>query len=270
MPMMLLIVQLAVTAEPVKLPLLAEPAEMAKSTALVIDVRNAAPFQEGHFPGAINVRTTAWSKAVVDGKADAAFWAAELAKIGLAPGRTVIVCGDDMREVCRGWWLLRYAGVADVRVFNGPVKLFADAGGTLAKGESILTPVKPSAWTPVLAHHVHLDNVLSRSAGNETGIVIDGRSPEEFKDGRVPKAKHLEWLETLDAKTGKFKSTDELKKLFERRGIDVSESPMCYCQSGGRASVVAFAVEIVSGKPAKNYYRSWSEWGSDPSTPKEK
>jgi 3-mercaptopyruvate sulfurtransferase SseA len=30
---------------------------------------------------------------------------------------------------------------------------------------------------------------------------------------------------------------------------------------------MAFVVELVSGKPARNYYRSWSEWGNDPKTP---
>ena len=40
-----------------------------------------------------------------------------------------------------------------------------------------------------------------------------------------------------------------------------------YCQSGGRAAVVAFALELMGGKQVGNYYRSWSEWGNDPDTP---
>jgi thiosulfate/3-mercaptopyruvate sulfurtransferase len=264
-----LLLLFTLTAEPVK-PMLAEPAEITASPALIIDVRNVKPFEDGHLPGAIPLRTTDWAKAVVDGKADANYWSVQLAEIGLTPNRGVIVSGDDMREVCRCWWLLRYAGVEDVRVLNGPVKLFADAGGMLATGPAKATPVKVTEWKHAPHRQVHKDDVLARATGKEKDVVIDGRSPEEYQDGRVPKAKHLEWSETLDAKTGKFKSVDELKKLFASRGIDPSESPLCYCQSGGRASVVAFASELVSGKPARNYYRSWSEWSQDDALPKEK
>ncbi|CAN5512186.1 sulfurtransferase [soil metagenome] len=264
-----LMTMLVLGADPAKTTMLAEPNDVT-SKSFVIDVRSAKQYESGHLPGAINFRTNAWSKAVTEGKADGNFWSVELAEIGLSPGRTVIVSGDDMREVCRAWWLLRYAGVEDVRVYNGPVSSFKDSGGTLATSVLKNSPIKVTEWKHALARQAHKDDVLARATGKEKETVIDGRSIEEFKDGHVPKAKHLEWSELIDAKTGKFKSVDEMKKLFASRGIDPSESPLCYCQSGGRASVVAFAVELVSGKPAKNYYRSWSEWGKDDSLPKEK
>ena len=42
---------------------------------------------------------------------------------------------------------------------------------------------------------------------------------------------------------------------------------MTYCQSGGRASVMAFALELMGGREVRNYYKSWAEWGNDPETP---
>jgi 3-mercaptopyruvate sulfurtransferase SseA len=30
---------------------------------------------------------------------------------------------------------------------------------------------------------------------------------------------------------------------------------------------MAFALELAGGKPARNYYRSWAEWGNDEKTP---
>jgi thiosulfate/3-mercaptopyruvate sulfurtransferase len=47
----------------------------------------------------------------------------------------------------------------------------------------------------------------------------------------------------------------------------VNQPAVTYCQSGGRASVVAFTLELMGGKQVKNYYRSWAEWGNAENTP---
>ena len=83
----------------------------------------------------------------------------------------------------------------------------------------------------------------------------------------MPGAKHLEWSDTLDKKTGRFKTAAELRRLFRDAGIDPSRPAVTYCQSGGRASVTAFALELMGAKHVGNYYKSWSEWGNADDTP---
>jgi thiosulfate/3-mercaptopyruvate sulfurtransferase len=61
-----------------------------------------------------------------------------------------------------------------------------------------------------------------------------------------------------------------LTKLFRDAGIDPARPATTYCQSGGRAAVLAFVVELMGGKEVRNYYRSWSEWGNADDTPIEK
>ena len=104
---------------------------------------------------------------------------------------------------------------------------------------------------------------------------MDARSAKEFcgddvrakRGGAIPGAKHLEWTDLLDPRTGKFKPAPELAKVFADAGIDPSKPTTTYCQSGGRASVLAFGLELMGGKDVRNYYRSWNEWGNDPDTP---
>jgi thiosulfate/3-mercaptopyruvate sulfurtransferase len=105
--------------------------------------------------------------------------------------------------------------------------------------------------------------------------LIDTRTTGEYcgesklakRGGAIPTSKHLEWIDTLDARTGRFKDAAVLRKLFKDAVIDPSMPATTYCQSGGRASVMAFVLEMVSGKEARVYYRSWSEWGNDENTP---
>ena len=87
------------------------------------------------------------------------------------------------------------------------------------------------------------------------------------RGGSIPGAVHLEWTDLLDPKTKKFKGPTELSQLFKEAGVDLAQPTVTYCQSGGRASVMAFGLELMGGRGVANYYRSWAEWGNDETTP---
>jgi thiosulfate/3-mercaptopyruvate sulfurtransferase len=269
MPMFASVVYL-LAADPagyVKPKLLAEPADLAKPPVRVLDCRSERGYQDGHVAGAVRAPLSAWSKAYTADKADAAFWKAELAAVGVTPAVPVVVYADDMREACRGWWLLTRAGVPDVRVLNGGY-----TGYVAAKQPTSTTPTPATAdphdWKPAPEQHASKADVLKMIA-DKTVTILDGRTIEEYEAGRVPGAVHLEWVDFLTADKSRFKSPDELAALLKAKSVKPTD-PLCsYCQSGGRASVVAFGLALM-GADAKNYYRSWSEWGTDATTPKEK
>jgi len=71
----------------------------------------------------------------------------------------------------------------------------------------------------------------------------------------------------LDKDTQRFKSAANLRKLFEEAGIALDRPTATHCQSGGRASVMVFGLELMGAKGVSNYYPSWSEWSSSEETP---
>src|SRR4051794_32376315 len=77
----------------------------------LLDVRSAAKYGVSTISGAVNVDPTPWAKAIVAGKADAAFWKAELANVGVSPRTPTVIVADDVRDAARAWWILKYAGV---------------------------------------------------------------------------------------------------------------------------------------------------------------
>ena len=85
--------------------------------------------------------------------------------------------------------------------------------------------------------------------------------------GAIPGAKHLEWDDLIDSETQRFKLADELSRLFREAGIDPTKPVTTHCQSGGRASVMAFALELMGDDQVRNYYRGWSQWGNESDTP---
>jgi thiosulfate/3-mercaptopyruvate sulfurtransferase len=240
----------------------------------VLDARPAARYAEGHVPGAVSVDAGPWSKAVVEGKADAAFWKAELAKVGVGPKRPVAVYADDARDAARVWWMLKYAGVPDVRVVNGGWQAYAAAKRPVQK-EAVTAAADPHDWKPAADRLASKGDVLTQ---RKAGGILDARSAGEFagaekgknkKAGCVPGAVHVEWSDFLDPKTGKYLPPPDLIRLVKDRKVDLDEPNITYCQGGGRAAVAAFGLELAGARNVRNYYPGWGEWGNDPDTPVE-
>jgi len=66
----------------------------------------------------------------------------------------------------------------------------------------------------------------------------------------------------LDLQTRTFKSADDLKQIYEDRGILPSNEVIAYCQVGMRASVDLFALHLIGYDKLRNYYGAWEEWGN--------
>jgi thiosulfate/3-mercaptopyruvate sulfurtransferase len=64
--------------------------------------------------------------------------------------------------------------------------------------------------------------VDTRTQGEFTGKDVKGK-----KGGHITGATHLEWKELL-AEDGRFKTPEQLRKLFRERGILPDDTAVCY------------------------------------------
>lgn len=277
MTTLLLAVHLAAAEPPATYPapnLLVEATDAKLKDFHLLDVRAKAKYEAGHAPGAVHADLGPWSKAILADKADAAFWKAELAKAGVTPKKPTVVYADDARDAARAWWMLKYAGVPDVRVLNGGWKAYT-AAKLPTETATTIPQARPHDWKPDTTRLADKKHVLEQL---KAGLIcVDARSKDEFtgekaqakKAGHIPGATHLEWVELLDPKTDKFLPPAELAKLVKDRKIDLDKPQVTYCQGGGRAAVVAFGLELAGAKNVRNYYPSWGEWGNADDTPVE-
>ncbi|MDT7921091.1 MAG: rhodanese-like domain-containing protein, partial [Meiothermus sp.] len=127
----------------------------------------------------------------------------------------------------------------------------------------------------------HLDKV---KAGQ--GALVDVRSPAEFtgekthmpeypqegvlRGGHIPGAKSIPWATTVNP-DGTFKSADELRAIYESKGITPDKEVIAYCRIAERSSHSWFVLKHLLGFPnVKNYDGSWTEWGNAVGVPIEK
>lgn len=243
----------------------------------VLDVRPAADYEKGHLPGAIQVAIDGWSKSFGNGE-DVPLWEKQLGAAGINSLKDPVLVYDDGTVTSGGrvWFILRYWGVEDVRFVNGGIKAIEAAKVPLTKVATIQPAISSTLkLTRKETRLIKLDQLQDLVTTKSSEQIVDARTDGEFtgttknaaRGGTVPGCVHLDWQNLIDKESRKFKSAAELKKVFDAAGIDPKKPSVTFCQSGGRASVMAFALELMGGEAVRNYYKSWSEWGNSPTTP---
>jgi thiosulfate/3-mercaptopyruvate sulfurtransferase len=255
--------------------LLIEAGDLAKPQAAVriLDARGKEKYNAGHVPGAVWVNHATWAKTFGDGQ-DKKAWARGIGELGIDLDTHVVIYDDNRsKDAARIWWILRYWGVRDVRLLNGGWKAWEATRGKIDKDtpKIAVVDVKLAAQAKRLATKGQMMEALK----DKRLQIVDARSLDEhcgeektaMRNGAIPTALHLEWSDAIDKITERFKSPDELAKILKNAGIDPARHSATYCQSGGRAAVMAFTLELMGAKEVRNYYRSWAEWGNDDKTP---
>jgi len=246
-------------------------AHAADSGVRVVDMRQNG-YAEAHVPGAVYLSPVA----IRDAKAPPTFlptpaaFEEMMAKLGISDATRVIVY-DERGGIyaARLLWILNYYGHANVALMNGGWSKWAAEQRPTSTAVSSPAAAKFTArpqptWVATASDVV--------GAINKPGVtIIDARTQAEIdgkdlrnikRGGFVPSSVPLYWEDLLDPQTKTFKPADELKKIYEDRGIVPSKEVIAYCQVGMRASVDLFALHLLGYDKLRNYYGAWEEWGN--------
>jgi thiosulfate/3-mercaptopyruvate sulfurtransferase len=269
-----------VTAAETKYPhaeMLVEPNALAKAEIakqfVILDAREQKLYDAGHVPGAVRVDAAAWAKAF-NGK-DAEGGSARIGSLGIrADSKVVVYDGNSFLDAARVWWILRYWGVDDVRLLNGNWATWKKSGLAVETETKAASPVAFTAKPR--SERLATKELVMASLKDRSLQIVDARSEGEFcgtdklknkRGGAIPGAKHLEWIDLIDKESQRFKTPDQLRALFADAEILLDRPTATHCQSGGRASVMAFGMELMGAGKVANYYASWGEWGNADDTP---
>jgi len=205
-------------------------------------------------------------------------------RVGVSNDTTLILYGDFNNWFAAfAFWVLKYYGVKDVRIMNGGRKKWLEEDRPLTKDSPSYGKGDFKASGPDTKIRVFLDYVKS-TLGSK--VLVDVRSPKEFtgeilappeyptehaqRGGHIPGAVNIPWAQAVN-EDGTFKSTEELKKLYESKGVTPDREVIAYCRIGERSSHSWFVLKYLLGYPdVKNYDGSWTEWGNMINNPIEK
>ncbi|MEV6771547.1 sulfurtransferase [Nocardia sp. NPDC051030] len=186
---------------------------------------------------------------------------------GVRTGDTVVAYdATGGMAAARVWWLLRWAGVPEVRILDGGLPAWERSGGKVIAGDEPDPEPGDVALTPGNMPVIDAD-----AAAGWNGLLLDARAGERYRGevepvdpraGHIPGAVSAPTAENLTAQ-GLFKPIDELRSRFTGFG---SGPVAVYCGSGVTAAHQVAAL-AVAGIDAALYPGSWSQWSNDPKRP---
>ena len=255
---------------------------------VVLDVRwrlggppPAELYASGHLPGAVGVDLDRDLAAPVgDGSRgrhplpEPGALQEALRRWGINEDSSVVAYDDaDGSSAARAWWLLRWAGLGDVRVLDGGMAAWTAAGLPLTAEVPSPEPgdvlVRPGAM-PVL----DAESTAGLVAGG--GTLLDARVEPRYRGevepvdpvaGHIPGARSAPAGGNVDT-SGRFLTAERLRERFAGLGVDPGRGVGAYCGSGVTAAQEVLALHL-AGIPAALYAGSWSEWVADRSRPVE-
>ena len=210
-----------------------------------------------------------------------------MAKNGIKPDTEVIMYGDFNNWFAAfSFWVFKYYGHKNIKIMNGGRKKWELENREYTTDEPQIEKTSYSAKEPDEQIRDYLDGVKKALDDNNIAMV-DVRSPKEFtgeitappeypmehaqRGGHIPGANNIPWATAVNDADGTFKSAEELKQIYESKGITSDKNVICYCRIGERSSHSWFVLKYLLGYPnVRNYDGSWTEWGNMIKNPIEK
>ncbi len=246
--------------------------------AIVEVDEDTSAYEKGHIPKAISIN---WETELHDLPRRDFISSQQLAKLlgdkGISSDQTIILySGNNNWFASYAYWLFQYRGVDKIKLLNGGRKKWELESRSLDQEQPSRQSATFSVGSERPGIRIFRDDVLKRVSGD--GAWVDVRSPEEFRGellapphlpqeqaqvpGHIPGASNITWSKTVN-EDGTFKTTDELRKLYEAEGVTADKDVVTYCRIGERSSHSWFVLtELLGFKNVKNYDGSWTEYGS--------
>ncbi len=237
---------------------------------VLLDVRDRESHRAGHLPGAqvVDVDADLAGTATPDSGArplpDTAALTAALRRWGIHADSAVVIY-DDSRSVAaaRAWWVLRWAGLADVRILDGGLRAWR--GGVVAGTES----AQPGSATAYPGGLPVVDTAAVATLPDR-GVLLDARPPEHFRGGgdfvgHIPGAVSASVFDDLDD-LGRLRDEPTVRARYRELGVEEGTVAASYCGSAMAAALQVFVLATL-GIEIALYPGSLSQWTGDPTRP---
>lgn len=194
-----------------------------------------------------------------------------MSALGISEQQDIVIYEQEgVFSAPRAWWTLRTFGAQNVYLLDGGLRAWVEASLPTHSGEVHRAPavfharldrkaVKDFSHVQqmIAAHGQILD---ARSAGRFAGTLPEPRPG--LSSGHMPGATSIPYTELVE--DGRLKPAEELRRIFDAKGVDLQRPITTTCGSGVTAAVLALGLETAGAKQVSLYDGSWAEYAARP------
>ncbi len=245
-----------------------------------VSVTPRARYEANHIPGAIffdidefSDHATTLPHMLLSAEA----FASKMSALGVESGKTIVVYEQEgVFSGPRAWWMLRTFGAQKVYLLDGGLRAWVESG---LPTESGVVAREPASFHATLRKDAVKDFAQILESISGKAQIVDARSAGRFagsapeprpgiSSGHMPGAINVPFTDLLE--TGRYKSADELRRVFSAKGVDLDRPITTTCGSGVTAAVVGLALELAGAESFSLYDGSWAEYAIQPNAVIEK
>jgi thiosulfate/3-mercaptopyruvate sulfurtransferase len=200
-----------------------------------------------------------------------------LGRLGIGNQHQVVLYSTtDANWATRAWWVLRCAGFDRAAVLDGGFRKWTAEGRPVSAEPCGYSPER-FVPKPRLGLMCDRDAVLA-AIDDPSRILLNALTRERHagtggmhygRPGRIRGSANLPSRDLIDAQTGTFRASAELKRLFARVGVTPEREVIAYCGGGIAASALTFALTLLEHDRMRLYDGSLQEWAADERLPME-
>lgn len=182
--------------------------------------------------------------------------AAQIGQSGISNDSEVVVyaCGM-LPYAARAWWILRYAGHANVRILNGGLTAWKEAGGPL---EQVARRYPPASFMPQFDPSMlaSKEDVLA-AIQDGSAAIVDVLPRESYEASHIPGSLCLPCMDLMERLDSFLPNEQLAQRLGEIQG---QRRIITYCGGGIAAAVNAVAHLMIGQENVAVYDGSLYEW----------
>lgn len=206
-----------------------------------------------------------------------------LSRLGVSKNTTVVLYDKlASRLATRMFWSLRFYGHQQVKILDGGELAWYNAGHKLVTEVPVFE--KSNYRVGQVNSSLEADRKFIKARlGQPKVVLIDGRPTDQYtgqlpgkvyhtgkehtRRGHLPQAVNIPWRENLTS-DGRFKSVNELRKLYNAHEVAKDATIITYCNEGLHAAHPWFVLtELLGYRDVRLYDDSLSEWANTADEP---
>jgi thiosulfate/3-mercaptopyruvate sulfurtransferase len=186
-----------------------------------------------------------------------------------------IICYDSygIFSSARVFWTFKCFGHEKIQILDGGLPKWTQESNKIESGDVNPKQTEYCAiWKPELVRNYSqiLENLEKQTAqiidARPKGR-FDGSAPEpraDLSSGHMPNSINIPFSEIIDPNSKTMLPVNELKTLFDKKGIDLTRPIITSCGSGVTASMLYAALKEVGANDVSVYDGSWTEYAGKP------